>query len=100
MLRLLLILCLLLHPSIAIADTEALPSALGGLGSVLGGLAVLLSLLTRTRLAERISTLEAMVESLGSRFRGIDERGARIDKDLAVISTKLDYVSRSLEAGD
>ncbi len=96
-----LLIAILLFPSIAYADeTGSIGPALGGLGSALGGLALLLSMLTRTRLAERISTLEATCASLRSRFGAIEERGSRIDRDLAVISTKLDFVSRSLDAGD
>ena len=92
---------ILLFPSIAYADESgSIGPALGGLGSALGGLALLLSMLTRTRLAERISTLEATGSSLGSRFCTLEERGTRIDRDLAVISTKLDYVSRALDSGD
>lgn len=94
----LLLVSLLAYSPIAIAGD--IDPALGGLGSALGGIALLLSILTRTKLAERIASIEARSAGEAGRIASLENIVRSRDRDLAILSTKLEFISQALQAGD
>tara|TARA_R100000664_G_scaffold6961_1_gene12076 strand:- start:1285 stop:1581 length:297 start_codon:yes stop_codon:yes gene_type:complete len=91
-----LLIMLELMGSLAHAAGDPLPTGegvLGGLGALLGGLALLGSQLVSTRTAERLATLEARIQSLEGDISGLSS----LQSDQRVLSTKLDFVIQALE---
>ena len=95
---------LLLLTSISMASDGLIPdtgsAALSGLASILAALAVLATMLSQTRTAERISRLEARLATVDERGKRLDRVGNELGKDLAVLNVRLQYLASTLEAGD
>ena len=95
---------LLLLSTAALASDGLIPdtgsAALSGLASILAALAVLATMLSQTRTAERISRLEARLATVDERGKRLDRVGNKLGTDLAVVNVRLEHIATALEGGD